>query len=889
MTIFDLSTNVTLNVTTFEDQNDGSDFNGLSLRDAILQANANPSKEYTINLPAWTYNLTLQNTLQPPTIDDSTIDLDTLKESRKTTGDLDITGRITIIGDDPANTIISATGLQNQFRARSGGEVTDGTTSSSTVGNLFTVGDRLFDVATGGILTLQNLTIQDGLLIDSQLITVNVEGQNSSTIISIGNIDTVPNGGAINIDFGGTAIINNSIIKSSRTEQKGGGINNSGSLELNDSIVENNQATNINRAEVPQLKTAGGIFNTGTMKINRSAIINNFVETATPTDIEGAGGGVVNEAGATIIIVNSTISGNDAGIDAGGGILNRGRATVINSTVTDNIGQVGSGIYSETTNADTVLNNTIVANNKVQTQITREVRRAFPQFTLNGNSNNPGFINEFVWDTIDQNPNDALTDFYIPRVLLKNSDPFFPFPEGIDVTSRVNLDNLILNRTTGNIEFVFNVFTGIDQDGFFSQSNGFQNEDDNLVRNTDNNFVFAYRQNSNNLVYLEPEFELDQDGKLVLVLLDPTINPNTTFTERIFLTDQEEVFDFTSFNNKLRTTNDNKAQADFVRVPENDQVYSFNDVVAFENRTISTIITEITNPPLNTDIDGIFNGSSSFNLIGSSSANGILNGVRNNIVGSVSATVDPKLGPLQNNGGSTPTHALLTGSPAINNGNNVVTNIRTFFDTPVTDQRGIARISNGTVDIGSFESNLGSSTNTSNNSTTTGTNTNSNNTNSNTNNTSNNNSIDSLLNTPIFRLQNQDLLGTYLYAGAEETSNIQRNFTNFQNEGFAFNVSNTPQDNLIPIYRFQNKDIAGTYLYVGEGERQSILQNHPNFLENGLAFYVYGADANKGQDIYRLQNIQLPGTYLFVGAAERQNILTNYTNFIDEGVAFEVG
>ncbi|MEJ7684499.1 MAG: choice-of-anchor Q domain-containing protein [Segetibacter sp.] len=59
----------------------------------------------------------------------------------------------------------------------------------------------------------------------------------------------------------------------------------------------------------------------------------------------------------------------------------------------------------------------------------------------------------------------------------------------------------------------------------------------------------------------------------------------------------------------------------------------------------------------------------------------------------------PLLGPLQNNGGTTRTHALLAGSPALDAGSN------TLAANLITDQRGASfrRISNGTVDIGAFE------------------------------------------------------------------------------------------------------------------------------------------------------------------------------------------
>lgn len=60
---------------------------------------------------------------------------------------------------------------------------------------------------------------------------------------------------------------------------------------------------------------------------------------------------------------------------------------------------------------------------------------------------------------------------------------------------------------------------------------------------------------------------------------------------------------------------------------------------------------------------------------------------------------DPLLGPLQNNGGPTFTHALLPGSPAVDAGDPA------FTPPPFYDQRGPAflRVRNGRIDVGSFE------------------------------------------------------------------------------------------------------------------------------------------------------------------------------------------
>ena len=92
-----------------------------------------------------------------------------------------------------------------------------------------------------------------------------------------------------------------------------------------------------------------------------------------------------------------------------------------------------------------------------------------------------------------------------------------------------------------------------------------------------------------------------------------------------------------------------------------------------------------------------FVGSSGFTL-GTNNANG-------DLVGASFARVFPILGPLQNNGGPTQTRALLPGSPAIDAGDNCVVLAGGCLATPLTtDQRGVARQVNLTVDIGAFES-----------------------------------------------------------------------------------------------------------------------------------------------------------------------------------------
>ncbi|MGD0259625.1 MAG: right-handed parallel beta-helix repeat-containing protein [Verrucomicrobiota bacterium] len=89
------------------------------------------------------------------------------------------------------------------------------------------------------------------------------------------------------------------------------------------------------------------------------------------------------------------------------------------------------------------------------------------------------------------------------------------------------------------------------------------------------------------------------------------------------------------------------------------------------------------------DFSGVLT-SQGFNLIQDTNGCTITNDQTGNIYGA-----DPLLGPLQDNGGPTWTHALLPGSPAIDAG------CSTNF--PPTDQRGIHRPQGLAPDIGAFE------------------------------------------------------------------------------------------------------------------------------------------------------------------------------------------
>ena len=740
---------ISLDVTTTLDQNDGSDYQGLSLRDAILQANADSSNEYIINLPAGIYDLTIKNVLLPTT--DSSADSDTLFRSRLTTGDLDITGNITIIGADPANTIINAETLTEPLPPVID---PDNPFPDDPVVPTETIGDRIFDVLsattsgkpTDGSLVVQNVTITGGIISDE-------------------NIETISNGGALNIESGAEATFINSIIaKSKVTAGQGGGINNDGTLTLDGSILDGNNSSD----------NAGGIYNRGTLTIRDSAIINNLADAAAPDIIEGGGGGVLNENGGTLIMVNTTVSGNRSASendtnpdnipngpgDGGGGILSRGTTRIINSTIVNNFAQVGSGIYSETTTANTILYNTIVGNNS-------------------GSPDLDGFFDSRSAFNLVSNANGSILD--------------------------ASQGNIVGGATTPRIDILIGPL----------QDNGGPTPNHALLSGS-----LAINAGDNSMVDFPVFFPdspaLDQRG-----------------SERI----SDGTIDIGAYEVFVQGTTPITTPTN----PIDTSTTGVNDTGTNSGSTSTTDSDDTSTTGVNDTLTN--SGSTSTTDSDDTSTTGVNDTVTNS--GSTSTT------------DSDDTSTTGVNDTLTNSGSTSTTNSDDTSTTGVNDTltNSVLGISDGAVVLNQTSDNS-----------------------------------DPLLNSPIFRFQNISVPGTYLYAGEEESQNIRSQFPNFQDEGFAFNVAQAPADDLIAMYRFQNSLVPGTYLFAAEEESISIREDFPNFVEEGIAFYAYGADADKGQDIYRFQSVNNPGTYLFAGEAEKNSILANFSSsFILEGVAFEVG
>ena len=296
---------ITLTVNTTADQNDGSATNGLSLRDAILIANADTTNDYIINLTGGTtYSLTAFSLIDTKG------------------GDLDILGKVTIqsTGTQPAT--IDASGL------------------TST--------DRVFEVS--NYLNLSNIVVKGGLTTEdgggiyirsnatALLFNTTVKDNSSSSILS--------SGGGIYND-GVLALINSTVADNQvvDVDNFGGGIYNSGQAILLGTTIKNNTAG-----------SAGGIYSSGTLTISNSTIYNN-------TASQGFGGGIYHRG--TTSLINSTVSGNKA--DYGGGIYaSNGILNIFNSTITQNAVDETYNFYVggiENSGASVNLRNSIVAGN----------------------------------------------------------------------------------------------------------------------------------------------------------------------------------------------------------------------------------------------------------------------------------------------------------------------------------------------------------------------------------------------------------------------------------------------------------------------------------------------------------------------------------------------
>src|SRR5262249_3051238 len=169
-----------------------------------------------------------------------------------------------------------------------------------------------------------------------------------------------------------TVTISGLTITDGESSAPGGGVRNTGTLTIADSVVTGNAVH-----QIGDYSSGGGIYNDGTLTVSDSLVIGNTVTVTNPSGYaHGYGGGISSGFGPRVTITNSVIRGNTATTNAplvsntyssGGGFFRRNAVvTVTDSTFSDNVsegnsGAFGGGIdtYDETV---TITNSTIFGN-----------------------------------------------------------------------------------------------------------------------------------------------------------------------------------------------------------------------------------------------------------------------------------------------------------------------------------------------------------------------------------------------------------------------------------------------------------------------------------------------------------------------------------------------
>jgi CSLREA domain-containing protein len=214
---------------------------------------------------------------------------------------------------------------------------------------------------TGGTVTIADTTLSNNTAQYGGAICVNGGSLTvTGSTISNNTLSTNDQGGGIYLESGSMTVTNSTI--SGNTAGYGAGILSSGggTMAITNSTVSGNTARNVVETVTVTCGTAEACNNPP------SGFTCSGTQCTGPISSNGVGAGIYN-AGASVTVTNSTISGNIAqgwgrnNLHGGGGILNRSTLTVANSTITGNSAQFGGGIYADLGTLN--LSNSIVAGN----------------------------------------------------------------------------------------------------------------------------------------------------------------------------------------------------------------------------------------------------------------------------------------------------------------------------------------------------------------------------------------------------------------------------------------------------------------------------------------------------------------------------------------------
>jgi len=506
-----------------------------------------------------------------------------------------------------------------------------------------TLGDTItFDPSLSG----QTVVLSSTLVIDKDLA---VDGSALGSQISINGNDLYR---VFNINSGVTVTLDSLILAHGKAPygSSGGGIFSAGALTVTNSTISENSAF-----------YGGGIF-------NEAGSLTMIDSTLSYNDAYMEGSGLYNQGG-TVTASNSTLSHNQASFTGGGIYNSNGTVTVSNSTFADNSGDplmssYAGGIYNIGT---LTISDSTFSNNSAEASgggifhasgtltITNSI---FSDNTASGyHSAGGGIINDdtlIIANSIfSGNSADSGGAIYNNGTLgmLTVTDSTFSGNSALDGGGIFNYDTL----TVTNSAFLGN---GIGSYG--SVGGGISNYASATVTNSTFFENFAYNgggiSNFDTLTATNSTFSGNEAG-WGGGIVNSGINAGATLTVRN-----------STFSDNGALHGGGIANL-FISYQNNSKLNYVNTIIA---RSTS--------------------GGDCYSV-------GDLGTNINNLVqdGSCSASMsgDPNLAPLADNGGPTPTIALLSDSPAIDAGQDT--------SCPATDQRGMTRPQGGHCDIGAFE------------------------------------------------------------------------------------------------------------------------------------------------------------------------------------------
>ncbi len=181
--------------------------------------------------------------------------------------------------------------------------------------------------------------LSSGSLIASSDLTIAGAGADTTIIDGQGTASV--------FDVTGVVEMADLTIRNGSPANNGGGIDNGGTLTLTGVVLRDNRPPG---GSGGSFTIGGGVYNHGALTVRDSTIANNGAS---------FGGGILNEIGAFLTLINTTMSGNleDALFDGGQSIL-------INTTIADN-SDIGVVRFGSGATRSTRLANTVLANNGV--------------------------------------------------------------------------------------------------------------------------------------------------------------------------------------------------------------------------------------------------------------------------------------------------------------------------------------------------------------------------------------------------------------------------------------------------------------------------------------------------------------------------------------------